>query len=736
MAFFSRARRPIGQILVDSGFVAKLDLERALEEQKHTNELLGQVLVRLGVLEKMDLDAALSIQGHLGKLEDAVRSAAGIRQMLGSLLLMSGKITDEQLDFALAEQKATNERLGDILVRLGLLSERQIGSVLEFQRNQERAQEGKSPLRLGEILVSVGTITRGQLDDALRKQVLSQKKLGEILVEEGYAEQQHVDRAIRIQQKLVQASLVTVISLAGCGGGGGGAGVAVGSAVVAAGVGITVTATLIGGVHVTGINRTLPAHEAVEVNVSSTVTVFFNNEMDESSINSTTFKVTGPDGAISGTVTYDRSSNTAVFTPIAPLMPQAEYTATVAKETREKSGTALSDNASWKFRTGKDELIRSMTEKVTESLFSLNVINLEWGASWPTVPFKSWRNFHSAWVKLEARQGEWDFTLLDGDVVKAGQKGAELMLVLSSTPLWASARANDGAKAEATRIEDWENYIRKVATRYKGQVHYYELWNEPDQKNSYTGTVDKLVELSRSAYQVLKEVDPTITVVSPAMTSSNMTFLDDYLAAGGGAFADIIAYHFYVTPKAPEAMLDKITNVRAVLAKHGISKPLWNTETGWKILNSDKNLKDEAWAGAAISNSDASAYIARSHILSWAAGVDRFYWYAWGHQSMGFTEYDLKTPKACATAFDEVQKWLVNGKLESCGKNGEGTWVVRVNRDGTLKSWIIWNSDKATSVQIPKEWNAKTMKDLTGNATNISNTNLIPIGSMPILIGN
>src|SRR6185369_9134843 len=387
MAFFDKARRPIGQILVDSGFVAKQDLERALEEQKYTNELLGQVLVRLGVLEKMDLDAALSIQGHLGKLEDAVRSAAGIRQMLGSLLLMSGRITEEQLDFALAEQKATNEKLGDILVRLGLLTERQIGSVLEFQRNQERAQEGKSPLRLGEILVSVGTITRGQLDDALRKQVLSQKKLGEILVEEGYAEQSHIDRAIRIQQKLVQASLVTVISLAGCGGGGSGASVAVGSAVVAAGVGLTVTATLLGGVHVTGINRTLPAHEAVDVNVSSTVTVFFNNEMDESSINSTTFKVTGPDGAISGTVTYDRSSNTAVFTPIAPLMPQAEYTATVAKETREKSGTTLSDNASWKFKTGKDFLARSAAEVVPKTLFGQHMHRADATTVWPTAQF-------------------------------------------------------------------------------------------------------------------------------------------------------------------------------------------------------------------------------------------------------------------------------------------------------------------------------------------------------------
>src|SRR6185369_10042806 len=90
--------------------------------------------------------------------------------------------------------------------------------------------------------------------------------------------------------------------------------------------------------------------------------------------NSTTFKVTGPDGAISGTVTYDRSSNTAVFTPIAPLMPQAEYTATASKEIREKSGTALSDSASWKFRTGKDFLARSAEEVIPKTLFGQHII--------------------------------------------------------------------------------------------------------------------------------------------------------------------------------------------------------------------------------------------------------------------------------------------------------------------------------------------------------------------------
>lgn len=224
-----RTRRPIGQILIDGGFIESNHLQLALEVQKHSNELLGQVLVNMGVLDKADLDAALSIQDHLSSLEDAVRSAAGIRKMLGSLLLMTGKVTPEQLDFALEQQKITGEKLGNILVKMGLLSESQVDSVVRFQQQQELGATEATPLRLGEILISSGYITRLQLTDALLKQQLSQKKLGEVLVEEGYAQLYQVNRGINLQRKLLRAVLVTLVSLSGlslegCGGGGGGGG--------------------------------------------------------------------------------------------------------------------------------------------------------------------------------------------------------------------------------------------------------------------------------------------------------------------------------------------------------------------------------------------------------------------------------------------------------------------------------------------------------------------------------
>lgn len=204
-------KRALGQILLDGKFVSKRTLNRALDEQKHTHELLGGVLVRMGVLKPSDINTPLLIQGHLGHLEDAVKLAAGERQLLGALLVQSGRITSRQLDEAIAEQRRSGERLGEVFMRLGMLTEMQLKGLLDLQQNQ--SSPVSNPLRLGELLVATGHITRQQLDQALAKQGLTGKKLGEVLVEEGFARASQVNHAVRLQKMCVNSVVAAILSL-------------------------------------------------------------------------------------------------------------------------------------------------------------------------------------------------------------------------------------------------------------------------------------------------------------------------------------------------------------------------------------------------------------------------------------------------------------------------------------------------------------------------------------------
>lgn len=215
-------KSPIGQILVNGGFLSQNDLELALAEQGNTNELLGKVLVRMGVLDPTDLEAALSVQKYLNKPEDGVRLAAGVRKMLGDLLIQAGHITENDLLLALAIQKRSGGRLGEVLLRMGLLNDRQLNCMLEFQQAQANSNKSvPGPLKLGEIMLAKGYFSRQQLDDALARQSLSGKKLGEILLEEGHVLPHHVNHGIRLQQMLLTAVLAGMLTACGGGGGGG-----------------------------------------------------------------------------------------------------------------------------------------------------------------------------------------------------------------------------------------------------------------------------------------------------------------------------------------------------------------------------------------------------------------------------------------------------------------------------------------------------------------------------------
>jgi hypothetical protein len=53
-------------------------------------------------------------------------------------------------------------------------------------------------------------------------------------------------------------------------------------------------------------------------------------------------------------------------------------------------------------------------------------------------------------------------------------------------------------------LADWKEYVRMVATRYKGVIHHYEIWNEPNVRTDFSGSVAVMLQLSQAAYDVLK----------------------------------------------------------------------------------------------------------------------------------------------------------------------------------------------------------------------------------------
>lgn len=97
------------------------------------------------------------------------------------------------------------------------------------------------------------------------------------------------------------------------------------------------------------VESTTPLSNALNVPLGQIITATFNEDMDPSSITSTSFIVAGT-SPIAGTVTY--SGKTASFTPQALLAENTTYTARITMKAKDVMGNFLQVEYVWVFSTG------------------------------------------------------------------------------------------------------------------------------------------------------------------------------------------------------------------------------------------------------------------------------------------------------------------------------------------------------------------------------------------------
>ena len=372
-------------------------------------------------------------------------------------------------------------------------------------------------------------------------------------------------------------------------------------------------------------------------------------------------------------------------------------------------------------------------QEVPPEYFGLHIHHAGAATAWPGVPFSQWRlwDAYVAWPSLEPVKGQWHFQTLDKYVSLAEEHHIGILLPLGLTPQWASARPFEkstyqlGNAAEPKDINDWRNYVKTVASRYKGRIHEYEIWNEPNSKSFWAGDVNQMIELTREAAHIIHEIDADAKIVSPSATTMNgVGWLDEFLAKGGGQYVDVIGFHFYVTPQPPETMVLLIREVKRVMKENGLAeKPLWNTETGW------------AGPKPFPSQELAASYLVRAQVLAWANGVQRFYWYAWDNHSwvaLQTTEADSRALTAAGKAYASAEKWLVGSQVQECGEKPTGLWVCTLARHG-IRQWIAWSPTGTREFESEGDFRAREFTPLFGNRHTLDGPT-IAVGQVPVLL--
>jgi uncharacterized protein (TIGR03437 family) len=271
----------------------------------------------------------------------------------------------------------------------------------------------------------------------------------------------------------------------------------------------------------------------------------------------------------------------------------------------------------------------------------------------------------------------------------------------------------------------WINFLTALVTRYKGQINFYELWNEPDSANFWSGTDAQFTRMMNDAAATIRSLDPAARILSPSFHGPTAaTWFTTYLANGGAANFDIVNFHGRgagATNAEAESILTTYAAAESVITSHGLSdRPFWDDEAGWledQVLDPDLQ----------------AAYVARLYILHASLGFPRFYWYQWDSP----TPYGLQGTIA-GTAYAQVASWLAGSTIGSCTPAGS-IYSCPVTPASGDQDLILWDTSQScasgvcTSAAYAVGSEYPQYLDVTGKTTPIQN-NSVPIGAKPILL--
>ena len=377
---------------------------------------------------------------------------------------------------------------------------------------------------------------------------------------------------------------------------------------------------------------------------------------------------------------------------------------------------------------------------VQPSLVGMHVEGAEAGA-WPSAPFgalRLWDN-GTAWSQIELEPGVFKWDNLEGVLENAESKGmTDILMVLGTTPEWNAKKitATDypqpGAASAPKNLEAWDTWVTEVATRYKGRITSYQIWNEANLKNFWGGTPEEMAELTKRAYDIIKKIDPDALVVSASPSTRLTASFDKFFPAYLKALAaddwpvDVIGFHTY--PKAdgdPVARGALIKATQAALTAAGAPDlPLWDTELNYGLAGPGDLPKQD------ITGVDAAGWVVRTYIDDLRYGVERSYWYIWTQKPYDLLGIQAYPGSDAEQGFFALENWVFGAKFDGCTEDGNAV-TCSFTRDGQT-SFVVWAQSGEAPYTTPE--GSQLVCDPLANCTETTPGASITLTEVPIRV--
>ena len=221
------------------------------------------------------------------------------------------------------------------------------------------------------------------------------------------------------------------------------------------------------------------------------------------------------------------------------------------------------------------------------------------------------------WVEIEPHakgvyidnHGEDSWAKFDRMVNLAQGFGIEVLARLDRPPPWATPgfnpQDNPSIQMPPADFTDFADFAAAVAERYRGQVKYFQIWNEPNLFGEWGGRPPDpaaYLDMLREVGAAIRAANPDAVIVlaglAPTIETgpdnlSDLLFLERLYQLGAkGAFdiASSMSYGLFTGPRDPRIEAPRTNFPRAVLWReimeaHGdAGTPIWASEYGWMSL--------------------------------------------------------------------------------------------------------------------------------------------------------
>lgn len=357
-------------------------------------------------------------------------------------------------------------------------------------------------------------------------------------------------------------------------------------------------------------------------------------------------------------------------------------------------------------------------------------------------------------------------------VAEAQRLGLELIVRIDRAPQW--ARPNDYAdpRFQAGLLEnanstgppendaDYADFVAAVAARYRGQVRFIQVWNEPNLAYEWSWRApepERFVELLRTTATAARAANPDVVILFPSLSPtdgkepriapmSELEYLDRVYRAGGAPYFDIMSAQAYGLgqppdenryirlrwrPDAPFRDLDRpidtridvsrVVLLREVMEQHGDGgKAVWISEFGYNSAPDHIPEPARSTWGPPVSEDLKGAYLVgqlERARREWPwMGVMNIWFLRWG----GYREPDPADPTPYFAlvdrnfqplpAYHAMRAYAECGAIAGVGAHGWSHPAVEMIEDG---AWRVRFTGQSITVRL----NAPAEVRLDGGTT-------------------